>query len=539
MKRGFISPRIILTFFFLGLVGLATFLAYTSLGNLTSLKAFASLIITKERWEENSSDNVFYTSTNVLKRRDANASGGTYYAIRKNATTYAYFKFVGRRFTLGTAKNHKGGILEIKTKYTGVSDKTYSGKKILTVSQKKQTSGTEFFTWKSDLATAKIPKSQCYEFNVELKNRSTNDLDEIYLDYIDVEKCDDGSTPVLVCKNEACAIRLPGDKTPGTKCSDKIVGDPCGKNVPDEPRKDAVTKKVMVLIYDPILENKGGIRLSEYRDFWIDPVIATQGVIKNVRETSYGYVNYNVVETKLLDEYEEKVDGYRYTDETYVAALEDSSKFYQPNDANYNKILTDNQVCEKVNAGTVDELWLWGGPFSGYNEWTLTGPNAYSHGNRVIYNTTCNRLLPIMGFNYEVGEDNAYHSFGHRIEGALIEVYGFWATNEDTIWNTFTLFDKATPGKARCGNIHNPPNALDGYQYDQKAYVPTSCDDWLAYPKLPPTPNYKQINCNTWGCNAYGFYKWWMRHIPHQEGTTNGKENNWWKYVVDFNAASK
>lgn len=216
-------------------MGTALYVAYDPFKKSLSLNASASPIIVKERWEEDSQENIFYTSTRYLKRKDAGASGGQYFAIRKNDTTSSYFKFIGRRFTIGTAKNHKGGILEIKTQYTGVTDKTYSGKKTLTISQNSDTQGTTFFEWNSDLATAKLPKSQCYEYNVELKNRSQKDLDEIYLDYVDVEKCDTGSEPVLICKDEACAIRLPGDKTPGDKCVGKTLGDPCGKAVPSEP----------------------------------------------------------------------------------------------------------------------------------------------------------------------------------------------------------------------------------------------------------------------------------------------------------------
>ena len=33
--------------------------------------------------------------------------------------------------------------------------------------------------------------------------------------------------------------------------------------------------------------------------------------------------------------------------------------------------------------------------------------------------------------------------------------------------------------------------------------------------------------------------KWWLGHMPHFKGISpyDGKLNNWWHYVVDYNAA--
>ena len=30
-------------------------------------------------------------------------------------------------------------------------------------------------------------------------------------------------------------------------------------------------------------------------------------------------------------------------------------------------------------------------------------------------------------------------------------------------------------------------------------------------------------------------HRWWLRHLPRAEGTTDGIANNWWKYVIDVN----
>ena len=75
-------------------------------------------------------------------------------------------------------------------------------------------------------------------------------------------------------------------------------------------------------------------------------------------------------------------------------------------------------------------------------------------------------------------------------------------------------------------------NAATGVSSDHEntRTVPSSCDDFLNYPNL--TGSFKDINCLAWGCNELGYLKWWLEHLPHADGLTEGKSNNWWRYVV-------
>ncbi len=130
----------------------------------------------------------------------------------------------------------------------------------------------------------------------------------------------------------------------------------------------------------------------------------------------------------------------------------------------------------------------------------------------------------------------------------------------------------ASKGHGNCGSSHFPPTArrdVDAqYQgnyayYDLKSwqrYIDGASDDWLQYPNL--TGSTRQLNGYDFGAfnhyqsgagsyaSAFGaspelhpsfafgtdsFHLWWFFHLPHNTGVTQGKLNNWWPYVFDFN----
>jgi len=142
-----------------------------------------------------------------------------------------------------------------------------------------------------------------------------------------------------------------------------------------------------------------------------------------------------------------------------------------------------------------------------------------------------------MGFNYEVGEDNALHSYGHRVEGILSLTVGLgvWdgKAGETNVWSRFTRHSKQFPDDAQVGNVHYAPNSSSDYDYSRTNAVLSGADDWFNYPQL--TGAKRMVNCETWGKPHHlNFMKWWLDHLPKNVGTTAGFYNNWWPYVVDY-----
>ncbi|WP_322488133.1 hypothetical protein [Chloroflexus sp.] len=68
----------------------------------------------------------------------------------------------------------------------------------------------------------------------------------------------------------------------------------------------------------------------------------------------------------------------------------------------YNAIAIVNSpafdICGKANRGEIDEVWIYNGPYFGFFESSLVGPNAFRYNSPpVAMPHTCNRLIPIMG----------------------------------------------------------------------------------------------------------------------------------------------
>lgn len=302
---------------------------------------------------------------------------------------------------------------------------------------------------------------------------------------------------------------------------------------------DIVVKKVMVIIYNPIIEIRGNKRLIEVFN-WNNPENLEKSYIEDIKNVSGGFANYRVVERIEVDGYPMKEDGYIYTDEEYVTCIENKtgSCHVPGNDIkiNYQKILTDYNVCQKLNTGTIDELWLWGGPWFGYYEAVAAGTGAYDLNGPVITGTICQRILPIMGYGYERGVSEMVEDIGHRTEGTMRYVYNGWQRNTKTPWNMFTIRDIDMPGKAQCGDVHYAPNSTSDYDWANTRTVLSACDDWYTYPIL--SGNYLPVNCYTWGCNGYEYKKWWLNHLPRGSGFNNGKLINWWQYIMTPDVAN-
>jgi len=184
-----------------------------------------------------------------------------------------------------------------------------------------------------------------------------------------------------------------------------------------------------------------------------------------------------------------------------------------------------------VDRGEIDEVWLWGFPYAGFWESTMAGPGAYFCNSPPVEGVRASRLFVVMGFNYERGVGEMLESFGHRVESILRRLYGSWEPRPTHAWNRFTLYDQVARGRAGCGNVHFAPNSVRDYDWGNRRKVWSTCDDWLNYPNL--TGRRRRVNCTEWGSgDIRAHHRWWLRHLPHAPGRTDGKLNNWWAYAV-------
>lgn len=295
-------------------------------------------------------------------------------------------------------------------------------------------------------------------------------------------------------------------------------------------------KKVYVIAYNPTLSN--GNSLSQHLG-WNEHAALTRQTVEFFRQASGQRLEYTVVLTTVVtDHWPVLLDGYQYTETTYLAAIGGAPP---PSMAgvDYNAIVNSPQfdICGKANRGEIDEVWIYNGPFFGFWESTLVGPGAYWYNSVPVPGPhNCQRLVPIMGPSPERGLAEAVHNFGHRTESALMQVYGSWQQNRTLHnWDRFALTRAKSPGYgySGCGDVHFPPNGASDYDYGNAATAQTYCADFENYPDLTDPPPLLPVTCAAWGCSHEGYLAYWFSHLPRQAGCGPDQlASDWWVYVV-------
>ncbi|MBM4160470.1 MAG: T9SS type A sorting domain-containing protein [Ignavibacteria bacterium] len=317
--------------------------------------------------------------------------------------------------------------------------------------------------------------------------------------------------------------------------------------------------KVALVLQDPAIPSKGYRRIHEIQG-WRDPVELSNRLVALFREATDSVVNFQIVETISDGPLFTRYYGEFMTATQYDALLSESN-WQSLKDAHnagkiafdYREFVKSHRCDEKRNNGQIDEVWVFAGPYLGMYESQLMGPNAFWWNSPPIKDgTALTKLLSVMGLNYERGVDQAFHSFGHRTESAISQAYyqaqgRNWndTSSHPTPWDLFTRIDKRMPGQAHVGNIHFPPNGASDYDYYNTVAVKSFAENWYRYPYLLDRSS--MVNADTWRYapadplaetqEHLGYLRWWYDHLPRYAGVTDGVLNNWWHYVVDYEAA--
>jgi hypothetical protein len=128
-----------------------------------------------------------------------------------------------------------------------------------------------------------------------------------------------------------------------------------------QPAVPPVQPKVLLVIHNPRVVSYGGRRLHEVMR-WQNPDELVAQYIYDVNVASHGYVNYEIVERIEVDGFPVKQDGFVYDPESYVHRFTTRTGFHEPDGVDYGRILHDFNIIPKINAGTIDEVWLMAFP---------------------------------------------------------------------------------------------------------------------------------------------------------------------------------
>jgi hypothetical protein len=198
-----------------------------------------------------------------------------------------------------------------------------------------------------------------------------------------------------------------------------------------------------------------------------------------------------------------------------------------------------------VANGTVDEVWMFGGPAFGFYETQMVGPKAYWCNSPGLDVEEARRLFVIFGFNYERGVAEMIHDLGHMTESILSHVYEPQvgkgrAEERRSAWEQFSAYDAKHPGLGGVGNCRFPVNGEKDYDYANPREVSSSAADWKHWPQSSPEPRPALlVSSATWGGPDYhrNYQRWFFAHLPRRAGRApDGRLANWWEYLFHLNA---
>lgn len=315
--------------------------------------------------------------------------------------------------------------------------------------------------------------------------------------------------------------------------------------------------KVLVLEFNPLIPGKlhspndPGAPPKGLREVanWNDPILLAQGYMQDICDASGGYLQYDIVDWLVVRRFQKKQDGFVYTPAQYMQCLKGGTRgnadWHQPDGIDYPHMVDEFNLVPLVESGVIDEVWMMGLPYFGYWESCMVGKDAFYVNGGVYDKVPCKRRFVVMGFNCERGVAEMIHDLTHRTEATMSRVYGGWKVDQLTSnWARFAANQKQS-GIAAVGTCHYPPNAEHDYDYANPRMVVCTADDWLHYPDL--TGRQRTLNCEEW-CTPHknrdgnpdyhrNFQRWWFTHLPKAPGVNaDGRLNNWWEYVYNFNA---
>ncbi len=301
---------------------------------------------------------------------------------------------------------------------------------------------------------------------------------------------------------------------------------------PSEPALITVNR-VLLIIYNPTMDPATGEKLSD-QSGWQNPDDLVVGFSADILQTSHGMARYEIAERIEVDEFPQKVDGFRYTPSLYLDVLHGVTPPHQPEDVDYHAILDRFNIAERVRNNEIDEVWVFAFPHAGFYESIMVGKDAFWCNAPPLKQTDhIGRQFIMMGFSYERGVGEMLESFGHRLESLMAKTFAK-TRGDANFWERYTRYDKKNPGQAEVGNVHFAPNSERDYDWGNMRLVPSKCDDWLVFPHLRGFT--KQVNANEWGNgDIRRHHQWWQERIPHVAGRLNGIHNNWWQYIMNAN----
>jgi hypothetical protein len=272
-----------------------------------------------------------------------------------------------------------------------------------------------------------------------------------------------------------------------------------------------------------------------------DPQLLTQEVIAQLKEATmyHGYANPDAQPYAEFQIYGGSVVQH--------PGLPPRRPAPDENAYDYKWIYDYYNLCSLIDNGEVDEVWFWDAGQGGFDEYVTIGPEGrWSSGGPPVNPPNCGREVTTMTFNYTRAVN--LHAYGHRLEGLFMHYFpcDFWTATwpwtgapagcAGLVSDSSGYVGRPFAGNDHvgvCGDIHHPPNIIDGreYDYDDPATAQSICPDW----QQDGTANASTISCASWNCAEARYMIWWMQNLPGLDNTNRDRDGNpqpnWWTYL--------
>ncbi|KPV48849.1 hypothetical protein SE17_35855, partial [Kouleothrix aurantiaca] len=96
---------------------------------------------------------------------------------------------------------------------------------------------------------------------------------------------------------------------------------------------EPVRPRVLQIIHNPPVASEGGRRLTQIFG-WNDPDRLARQYIDDLTTSSHGFLQYQIVERVEADWFPAKIDGFRYSGESYVQGWR-SRRMHEPDRIDY------------------------------------------------------------------------------------------------------------------------------------------------------------------------------------------------------------
>lgn len=234
-----------------------------------------------------------------------------------------------------------------------------------------------------------------------------------------------------------------------------------------------------------------------------------------------------------------------------------------------NAIYAQNNICARIQAGEVDEVWIFvdGEPDRSPTEFTINGVgwNFYLGDMTTPY---CGRQIYNLIFNYDTIVGNALESWTHSAEASwmLYASSGYeacdvqtasvapeeWGWRQSQCTGSYAYSDQyafmTRPGSMNsdigvCGWAHEPPNRLFTetvrYIWNDPTSRSSRCTDW----QWGDSTTYTGVSCSDWSCTSVEtpsypgqieFFIWYLQKAPGLNNDSHGRSgqlrSNWWSF---------